>query len=122
MAINKELLKNPVVNCNYIKTKLNLVASVRTIRRYVNMLGWRRVETKYCQIVTFNNRVKRYIYSCCCKIFNKRYEDVIDIDEYTAIIRLAGYKNYRKHSSDILRAAGGKIGRQKHSTVKIHIF
>ena len=36
--------------------------------------------------------------------------------------RLAGYKNYRKHSSDILRAAGEKIGKQKHSTVKIHIF
>ena len=36
---------------------------------------------------------------------------MIDIDERTAIIRLAGYKNYRKHSSDILRAAGGKIGK-----------
>ena len=48
LAINKELLKNPFVNCNFIKTKLNLVASVRTIRRYVNMLGWRRVEIKYC--------------------------------------------------------------------------
>ena len=58
--------------------------------------------------------MKRYIYSCCCKIFNERYEDVIDI--------LAGYKNYRKHSSDILRAAGGKIGKSKHSTVKIHLL
>ena len=66
--------------------------------------------------------VKRYIYSCCCKIFNERYEDVIDIDECTEIIRLAGYKNYRKHSSDILRAAGGKIGKPKYSTVKIHLL
>ena len=66
--------------------------------------------------------MKRYIYSCCCKIFNERYEDVIDIDECTAIIRLAGYKNYRKHSSDILRVAGGKIGKPKHSTVKIHLL
>ena len=122
MAINKELLKNPFINCKFIKDKLNLIASIRSIRRYVNMLGWRRVETKYCQIVSFDNRVKRYIYACCCKIFNESYEDVIDIDECSVIIRLAGYKNYRKSSSDILRAAGGKVGKPKHSTVKIHLL
>jgi hypothetical protein len=96
------------------------MASFRSIRRYVNMLGWRRVETKYCQIVSFDNRVKRYIYACCCKLFNEIYEDVIDIDECSVIIRLAGFKNYRKTSSDILRAVGGKVGKPKHSTVKIH--
>jgi hypothetical protein len=52
LRINKELLKNPFINCKFIKDKLNLIASIRTIRRYVNMLGWRRVETKYCQIVS----------------------------------------------------------------------
>ena len=42
--------------------------------------------------------------------------------ECSVIIRMAGYKNYRKPSSDILRAVGGKIGKPKHSNVKIHLL
>ena len=86
------------------------------------MLGWRRVETKYCQIVSFENRVKRFIYGCCCKIFNETFDDSVNIDECSVVVRLAGYKNYRKSSSDILRAIGGKIGKPKHSPIKIHLL
>ena len=117
-----ELLKNPFLHCKSIREKLNLVASVRSVQKYVHMLGWRKVGTKYCQIVSFDNRVKRYIFCCLCKIFKENYDDVIDIDECSVVIRLTGYKNYRKHSSDILRAVGGKIGKPKHSTVKIHLL
>ena len=75
------------------------------------MLGWRRVETKYCQIVSFENRVKRFIYGCCCKIFNETFDDSVNIDEFSVVVRLAGYKNYRKSSSDILRAIlAAKLG------------
>ena len=35
---------------------------------------------------------------------------------------MAGYKNYRKHAADILRAVGGKIGKPKHSNVKINLL
>ena len=122
LAINKALLKNPFITCNKIREKLKLVASVRSIRGYVNRLGWRKVLTKYCQIVSFENRVKRYVYGCFCKLFNEKYENVIDIDECSVVIRMAGYKNYRKISSDILRAVGGKIGKPKHSNVKIHLL
>jgi hypothetical protein len=110
LAINKILLKNPFITCNKIRNKLNLVAKVRTIRGYVKKLGWRKVTTKYCQIVSFDNRVKRFIYCCLCKIYNEKYENVVAIDECSVVVRLAGYKNYRKSSSDILRAVGGKIG------------
>ena len=34
---------------------------------------------------------------------------------------MSGCKNYRKHAADILRAFGGKIGKPKHSNVKIHL-
>jgi hypothetical protein len=80
-AINKILLKNPFITCNKIRNKLNLVAKVRTIRGYVKKLGWRKVTTKYCQIVSFDNRVKRFIYCCLCKIYNEKYENVVAIDE-----------------------------------------
>ena len=86
------------------------------IRGYIKRLGWRKVETKYCQIVSFDNRVKRYIYGYLCKMFDEKYENVVDTDEYSA------YKNYRKHAADNLRAVGGKIDKPKHSNVKIHLL
>ncbi len=116
------LLIKPFISCKKIREKLKLIACERTIRGYIKRLGWRKVETKYCQIVSFDNRVKRYIYGCLCKMFDEKYENVVDIDECSVTIRMAGYKNYRKHAADILRAVGGKIGKPKHSNVKIHLL
>ena len=103
LAINKALLKNPFITCNKLRAKLSLVAK---LRRYIKMLGWRRVETKYCQIVSFENCVKRFIYGCCCKIFNETFDDSVNIVECSVVVRFAGYKNYRKSSSDILPSIG----------------
>jgi hypothetical protein len=116
------LVENPFQSSLEIRSKLNLVASIRTIRNYIHLLGWRKVHTQYCQIVSFDNRVKRYIFGCFCKIFKETFDDVICLDESTVEIRLVGYKNYRKPSSDVLRAVGGKIGKHKHSNVKIHLL
>ena len=74
-----KLLKNPFLDCKSIREKVNLVASVRSVQKYVLMLGWRKVGTKYYQIVSFDNRVKRYIFCCLCKIFKENYDDVINI-------------------------------------------
>jgi len=57
-----------------------------------------------------------------CKIHKEKYENVVAIGECSVVVRLAGYKNYLKSSSDILRAVGGKIGKPKHSSVKIHLL
>ena len=54
-----------------------------------SQLGWRRVNTKYCQIVSPVNRLKRFIYYCMAKLNNDNYEDVIDIDECTVELRNA---------------------------------
>jgi len=104
LAINKLLLKNPFITCADIRKKLNLVASKRTIRDYINKLGWRKVNTKYCQIVSTDNRVKRFIYACFCKQYNEKYNDLVVIDETTVEIRLASYKNWNKRGNDLLRA------------------
>ena len=84
---------------------------------YCSMLGWKKVNTKYCQIVSPANQIKRFTYACCCKIYNEMYDDVTDIDETTVEVRLATYKNWRKSSDVLSRAAGGKIGKPKHSNV-----
>ena len=102
--------------------KLGLVASKRVIRDYCSQLGWKKVNTKYCQIVSPVNSVKRFVYACCCKLFNEKYDDVTVIDETTVEIRLASYKNWHKPSDLLSRAAGGKIGKPKHSNVKIQLL
>ena len=122
LAINKALLKNPFITCLKLKQKLGLVATPRTIQNYCALLGWKKVNTKYCQIVSPVNSLKRFTYACCCKLFNEVYEDVTCIDETTVEIRLASYKNWRKPSDVLSRAAGGKIGKPKHSNVKIHLL
>jgi hypothetical protein len=83
-------------------------------------LGWKKVHTKYCQIVSPENQYKRFVYASFCKLFGEDYDDVLDIDETTVELRLAGYKNWCK--TGLLRAEGGKVGKPKHCNVKIHLL
>ena len=56
LAINKALLKGPFLTTRAIKEKFNLVASTRTIRKYLKEIGWKKSRTRYCQVVDFVNR------------------------------------------------------------------
>ena len=121
LAINKALLVNPFITRTKLKLDLQLVASVRTISKAIKLLGWRRVLTKYCQIVEPRNRVKRFIYCGFCKTYGENFEDTIDADETTVELRFSKNTNYRKDNIDLLRAAGGKLGKPKHN-FKVHLF
>jgi hypothetical protein len=46
LVINKLLLSNPFMTSREIKEKLNLVAASKTVRNYIETLGWRKVNTK----------------------------------------------------------------------------
>jgi hypothetical protein len=46
LVINKLLLSNPFMTSREIKEKLNLVAASKTVRNYIETLGWRNVNTK----------------------------------------------------------------------------
>ena len=115
------MLKNSFLTVKKLKVQLVLTASVRTICRYLNILGWRKVNTKYCQIVSPVNRVKRFIFCCMAKLQNERFDDVIDIDECTVELRQCTYKTWNKPSANLLRAHGGKVGKPKHN-LKVHLF
>ena len=100
---------------------MNLVASKRTVSDAIRRLGWRHVQTKYCQIVEPRNRVKRFIFCCLTKHYHEQYDDTIDADETTVELRFCGRTNYQKPGVDLLRAVGGKIGKPKHNE-KVHLF
>ena len=98
-----------------------MVASGRTISRAISRLGWRKVATKYCQIVEPRNRVKRFIYACFCKKYHEKFDDAIDVDETTVEVRLCSRMNYNKPKVGLLRPVGGKMGKPKHN-FKVHLF
>ena len=68
LAINNALLNNSFLTVKKIKVQLVLTASTRTFSIYINMLGWRKVNTKYCQMVNPVNRVKRFIFCCMLRV------------------------------------------------------
>ena len=55
------------------KAKLNLRASSRTVQKYLNALGWRKIRTKYCQYVSIKNRIERVLFARACLIKNRVY-------------------------------------------------
>ena len=64
LAINNALLKKPCLIAGKLKKDLRLVATTRTICRAINLMGWRKVQTKYCQIVRPVKRQKKTFYFC----------------------------------------------------------
>jgi hypothetical protein len=120
LSLNEHLHKNAQYTSSKFKDELVLTASTRSITRYCNKLGWKKIRTRYCQLVSPNNRIKRFIYACCAKIFNENYHDSIHADECTVELRRTTIKTWYK-SNMPSRAAGGKVGKPKHNT-KVHLW
>ena len=123
LAINKALLKDPCLTTQQLKVKLKLLASKRTINRYINKIGWKKSRTRYCQVVDPMNRVKRFSFACLVKIYNDLFDDVLAVDECTVELRNSTYKAWNKATGkmNILRTDRGKIGKFKHN-IKVHLF
>ena len=54
-------------------------------------------------ITPHNNSTRSLLLLQSASLFKKPDDDVIDIDECSIVIRLTGYKNYRKQSSDMFK-------------------
>jgi hypothetical protein len=74
------LLNDPCLTTGKIKKRLFLTASQQTIRRCIRKLGWRKIQTKYCQIVSPINRIKRFVYESMAKKNNENFDNVIDVE------------------------------------------
>lgn len=92
-----------------MRAKFNIKASCATVRRSAMKMKWSKKSTRYCQIVSEENKVKRMIYANFCNLTDELFDDCIFIDE--AIIefnvyaptrwRYRGERNY-------------KVGKPKH--------
>ena len=61
--INSLVYKNRELTGLQIKNKLNLNLSPRTIRRYVNFLGWKKIKTRQEEII-YRNFFKKNLIFC----------------------------------------------------------
>ena len=57
--LNKAVYKDRSLTARKLKELLNLNVSHCTIRRYLNALGWKKIRSKYCQVVSLKNRRER---------------------------------------------------------------
>ena len=101
------------------KRKLLLRASGRTIQRYLNRLGWRKIRTKYCHFVTVKNRIERVVYCNFCLINGERFFFSIHIDECTVAMNKNGRTQWFRKFSDETRS--GLQSKYKH-TASVHII
>ena len=82
-ALDRLIYRKRECTAEQAKRKLLLRASGRTIQRYLNRLGWRKIRTKYCHFVTVKNRIERVVYCNFCLINGERFFFSIHIDECT---------------------------------------
>ena len=71
LSLNEHLHKNPHHISILIKDELFLTSATRSIARYCNKLGWKKIRTRYCQLVNPNNRIKRFIDTFLLEIIMK---------------------------------------------------
>ena len=102
--------KIKIKNFPMLKNNLNLLASKSTICKWIRRLGWRKINTKYCQIVSPANRCKRFIFSCFAKKYKENFYNTIAVDECTVELTQCTAKNQTK-GDRLLRAAGNKVGK-----------
>ena len=81
--LNRAVYKDRSVTSRKLKNLLNLQISHRSIRRYLNILGWKKVKSKYCQIVSLKNRLERIAFANNALKYNDTFMNSIFIDEST---------------------------------------
>ena len=81
LALNRELHSDPCLTASKFKDKFNLIASLRTITRTINLIGWKKVRQRYTKTVRTIKRVKRFLQCCHAKQFGETFDDVIAGDE-----------------------------------------
>ncbi len=83
-----------------------LRVTARTIRNYLNKLGWKVIRTKYCQFVSEKNRIERYVYARMCLLTYERFNYHIFVDECTVELSQHGSFYRFRISPDQIKLIG----------------
>ncbi len=64
-----------------LNIQFQIIVSRSTVYRAAKTIMWIKKSTRYCQIVSETNSVKRYLYSRFCLLKNMQFDDCVFIDE-----------------------------------------
>ena len=83
------------------------------------MLGWRKINTKFCQAVSYKNRIERLLFCRLCKVSREDFSNFIYEDETTIELRWNSRKKWHLKFSD--ENQKGHVERYSHN-FKIHLL
>ena len=85
-ALDKLIYRRRETTANTAKNELNLRASTRTVEKYLNKLGWKKISTKFCHFVSEKNHIERFFFCNFCKISKEVFDYSIFLDKCTVMM------------------------------------
>ena len=118
--LDQVIVANRETTALQAKNSLNLRASARTVQKYLNRLGWKRIITRFCQFVSTKNRIERVIFCNFCILTGEDFQYSIFIDECTVSMDKNGrFQWYRSGLAGETRS--GLKSKYKHAA-SVHIL
>jgi hypothetical protein len=81
--LNRAVYHNRDLTAKKLKFMFNLDVSVRSVQRYINIMGWVKIKTKYCQAISLKNKKERIVFATMAKNLIDTFHNSIFIDEST---------------------------------------
>ncbi len=95
--LNRAVYHNRDLTAKKFKFMFYLDVSVRSFQRYINIMGWVKIKTKYCQAVSLKNEKEWIVFATMAKSLKDTFHNSIFIDESIVtvmIISLSNILNY----------------------------
>jgi hypothetical protein len=83
LRLDRAVFKKRDLSARLAKIKLNLEMTSRSIQRYLNKMGWKKIRTRRCAAVNEKNRIERIIFAKLCIDLGELFDNSIFLDECT---------------------------------------
>ena len=94
--LNRAVYHNRDLTAKKLKFMFNLDVSVRSVQRYINIMGWVKIKTKYCQAISLKNKKERIVFSKMFKNLKDTFHNSIFVDESTVQATRNAHKMWHK--------------------------
>jgi hypothetical protein len=94
--LNRAVCHNRDLTAKKLKFMFNLDVSVRSVQKYINIMGWVKIKTKYCQAISLKNKKERIVFAKMAKNLKDTFHNSIFVDESTVQATRNAHKMWHK--------------------------